>query len=68
MITAQLSNIQDFVNDPSFQNYVRKANVNDEEKWEVWLKNNPDKRDLFREAVSSIVLGVVPAKKGITIL
>ena len=49
--------ITDFIEDPSFVNWVKKEKLSDETFWEYWLENNPDKREIVEEA-KDIVLGI----------
>ncbi len=49
--------INDFLNDPSFKNWVLKTNLSDVSFWNYWINNNPDKKELVKEA-EDIILGI----------
>lgn len=55
------NNINDFLEDTSFKNWVHQKNANDSHFWEGWIYNNPDKKELLEKA-KDIVLGI-PFKK-----
>jgi ferric-dicitrate binding protein FerR (iron transport regulator) len=54
-------NIEDFLKDPSFTNWVLQQNQKDFDEWENWLMLHPEKKELV-EAAKTIVLGI-PFKK-----
>ena len=48
--------VEDFVADESFQNYVLKQNITDVKKWEIFIRENPDKKTIIDESVFFIQL------------
>ncbi len=44
--------VEDYVADESFQNYVNNSNSADVKKWKEFIKKNPEKSDLIKEAES----------------
>ena len=61
MKNKEYNNINDFLEDTSFKNWVHQKNANDSHFWEGWIYNNPDKKELLEKA-KDIVLGI-PFKK-----
>ncbi|SDL03956.1 ferric-dicitrate binding protein FerR, regulates iron transport through sigma-19 [Catalinimonas alkaloidigena] len=46
--------LDDFIADPSFRNWVNQTNAADMQRWEVWLAAHPEKRDLAESAAELI--------------
>ncbi|QOD61260.1 FecR family protein [Polaribacter haliotis] len=57
MIKKEYNNIQDFLEDISFKNWVDQNNATDINFWEFWIANNPDKKELVTKA-KDLILGV----------
>lgn len=49
--------LKDFIQDESFQNWVNKTTPDDVWQWQVWIKNNPDKKQIVAEA-AAIIKGI----------
>jgi hypothetical protein len=60
--------IDDLVADPSFQNYVKRSNVEDVRKWEQWQDANPERVTLFQKAIALSSEATQVSKRGRTIL
>ncbi|WP_405606001.1 FecR family protein [Polaribacter sp. Asnod1-A03] len=65
MIKKQYNNINDFLDDHSFENWVNQNNGTDIGFWDFWIANNPDKKELVNEA-KDLVLGIPFDKKFVT--
>ncbi|QNM84932.1 FecR family protein [Polaribacter pectinis] len=57
MIKREYTNINDFLEDDSFKNWVHQENGTDISFWEFWIENNPEKLALVNKA-KDLVLGV----------
>lgn len=57
MIKKEYNTINDFLDDTSFKNWVYQNNGTDIGFWDFWIENNPDKKELVKEA-RELVLGV----------
>ncbi|MFT5847035.1 FecR family protein [Psychroserpens sp.] len=57
MNSKAYNKIEDFVNDPSFINWVNKSQLTDVKFWEHWMYQNPDRNQMVLDA-KSIVLGI----------
>lgn len=55
-MTVQNNNWEDFINDDTFISWVFKSNEEDILKWELWIKNNPSKKELVNEIASVLNL------------
>ena len=62
MIKKKYTSIYDFLDDTSFQNWVYQNNGTDIGFWDFWIANNPDKKELVKEA-KDLVQGVYFDKK-----
>lgn len=62
MINKKYNNINDFLEDTSFKNWVFKKNATDVGFWDFWISNNPDKKVLVNKA-KDLVLGISFDKK-----
>ena len=62
MIKKKYISIYDFLDDTSFQNWVYQNNGTDIGFWDFWIANNPDKKELVKEA-KDLVQGVYFDKK-----
>lgn len=52
--------LEDFIWHPAFRNWVMKPTREDEEHWQNWLAENPDKQDMIRRA-REMVLAITPS-------
>jgi len=57
MIKKTYTTIYDFLDDISFINWVHQKNGTDIGYWEFWIDNNPDKKELVKDA-QDLALGV----------
>jgi ferric-dicitrate binding protein FerR (iron transport regulator) len=57
MIHKKYTDINDFLEDASFNNWALQNNGTDINFWEFWIANNPDKKDLVKKA-KALVLGI----------
>ena len=57
MIKKKYNDINDFLEDSSFKNWVSQKNATDINFWEFWIENNSDKKDLVNKA-KDLVLGI----------
>nr|WP_321246827.1 FecR family protein [uncultured Psychroserpens sp.] len=57
MISKEYNNIEEFVNDPSFINWVNKSQLTDVKFWDHWIYQNPNKKQMVLDA-KDIVLGL----------
>lgn len=48
------NSVEDFLNDPSFQNWIKGLSTDDTTFWEAYLNRNPQKQDLMNEAAKLI--------------
>ncbi len=55
MTNKTYHNINDFLNDDSFKNWALDTKLSDVFFWNYWLENNPDKKELVKEAKDIIV-------------
>ncbi len=46
--------LKDFLNDPSFQNWVFQQNPQDVAFWDTWIKNHPGKKEMMMDAAQII--------------
>ena len=53
----EYNNINDFLEDTSFKNWVLQKNATDINFWEHWIYNNPDQKEILNQA-KDIVLGI----------
>ncbi|MCG1036292.1 FecR family protein [Polaribacter sargassicola] len=65
MIKKQYNNINDFLDDHSFENWVHQNNGTDIGFWDFWIANNPDKKELVNQA-KDLVLGIPFNKNFVT--
>ena len=49
--------LKDFIQDESFQNWVHKTAPHDVLQWNVWIENNPHKKQIITEA-AAIIRGI----------
>lgn len=56
MIKKKYNTIDDFLQDPSFNNWVLQNNGTDINFWEFWIANNPDRKQVVEEA-KDLILG-----------
>lgn len=56
MIKKKYNTVNDFLQDPSFNNWVLQNNGTDINFWEFWIANNPDSKHLVDEA-KDLILG-----------
>jgi ferric-dicitrate binding protein FerR (iron transport regulator) len=56
MSNKEYKNINDFLEDASFKNWVLQNNGTDINFWEFWIANNPDKEELVDKA-KDLILG-----------
>ncbi len=56
MMDYQYFNVNDFIDDVSFRNYVLQKNATDVEFWTQWLSENLDKKEVTAEAEKLILL------------
>jgi hypothetical protein len=69
MATIKYLRPEDFLLDPSFQNFVRRSNALDVQKWEQWVLLNRDKAEIFQQAIKNLMIPkAAEIKKGLTIL
>ncbi|WP_405564141.1 FecR family protein [Polaribacter sp. Asnod6-C07] len=57
MTKRKYNDINDFLEDESFENWVYQKNGTDINFWEFWIANNPDKSDLVNSA-KDLILGI----------
>lgn len=57
MTKKKYNDINDFLEDESFENWVYQKNGTDINFWEFWIANNPDKSDLVKSA-KDLILGI----------
>lgn len=57
MTKKKYNDINDFLEDESFENWVYQKNGTDINFWEFWIANNPDKNDLVKSA-KDLILGI----------
>lgn len=62
MTKKEYNTINDFLDDISFKNWVYQNNGTDIGFWNFWIDNNPDKKELVKEA-KELVLGISFDKK-----
>jgi len=65
MNSKEYNKIEEFVNDPSFINWVNKSQLTDVKFWEHWMYQNPDRKQLVLDA-QDIVLGLSFKKATLT--
>tara|TARA_B110000091_G_C13815254_1_gene477372 strand:- start:2223 stop:3212 length:990 start_codon:yes stop_codon:yes gene_type:complete len=53
----EYNNINDFLEDASFKNWVHQENATDIHFWEHWIYNNPDQKQTLNQA-KDLVLGI----------
>tara|TARA_R110002126_G_C10490551_1_gene503830 strand:- start:6493 stop:7482 length:990 start_codon:yes stop_codon:yes gene_type:complete len=57
MAKKEYNNINNFLEDESFKNWVLQKNATDINFWEFWIDNNPEKKDLIQKA-KDLILGI----------
>jgi ferric-dicitrate binding protein FerR (iron transport regulator) len=57
MIKKKYNDINDFLEDASFKNWVLQENATDINFWEFWIAHNPDKKELVKKA-KDLVSGI----------
>lgn len=48
----EFTNLEDFIEDVSFNRWIIEKSEEDRLKWELWKTNNPDKQEVLEEAIS----------------
>ena len=57
MTNKTYHNINDFLEDESFKNWALGIKLSDVSFWDYWLENNPEKKELIKEA-KDIIIGI----------
>ncbi|GAB3687770.1 FecR family protein [Spirosoma flavus] len=52
----QFSTVEDFLENDAFRAWVKERRPEDQAYWQQWLAQNPDKRDLYEQAVATLLV------------
>ncbi|UFH55427.1 FecR family protein [Spirosoma sp. KNUC1025] len=56
LLPEHLSSIDDFLTNDAFRTWVTERRPEDRVLWQAWLRQHPDKRDLYEQAVATFLV------------